>query len=348
MAVSVSAPAIGGAAPTLSTGAPAASDWAPAVSGPLPSVYHLLAGYNLLLALVWLLPLRAADYAFWICAAHAGASLLPYWLARVPERLPRLPRAILDFYPLLLLPVFWAELDLLIPLLHETANDGPIAALEQAIFGMQVSATWMPSMPQVWLSEVMHFSYFAYYAAIYLPPIAVAIAGRTAALRDMVLRLMVTYLACYLIYIAFPVYGPHFLGAHYEGALTEGFFYRLVAAMQAAGDSKGCAFPSSHVAGAVTIAFLGWRWLSRGVAILLTVEAVGVLVSTVYTQNHYAVDALSGLVWALALQLLFVPLLARRLARRHTRPGVPTLPRIPSPRRNVPAPSAPLTAGGVR
>lgn len=55
-----------------------------------------------------------------------------------------------------------------------------------------------------------------------------------------------------------------------------------------------------------------------------------------------------GLVWALALQLLFVPLLARRLARRPTCPGVPTLPRIPGPRRNVPAPSAPLAAGGGR
>jgi len=44
---------------------------------------------------------------------------------------------------------------------------------------------------------------------------------------------------------------------------------------------------------------------------LLTVQAAGVLLATVYTQNHYAVDALAGLVWALGLQLGLVPTLTR-------------------------------------
>jgi hypothetical protein len=59
----------------------------------------------------------------------------------------------------------------------------------------------------------------------------------------------------------------------------------------------------------VTIAFLGWRWFPRGVAALLTLEALGVVVSTVYTQNHYGIDSLAGIVWALAIQLGVVPAL---------------------------------------
>lgn len=36
---------------------------------------------------------------------------------------------------------------------------------------------------------------------------------------------------------------------------------------------------------------------------------MGVCFATVYTQNHYAIDVLGGLVWATALQVVAVPLL---------------------------------------
>ena len=44
-----------------------------------------------------------------------------------------------------------------------------------------------------------------------------------------------------------------------------------------AGDSPGSAFPSSHVAGAVTIAYACSRWLPPRIATLLWLEAIGVL-----------------------------------------------------------------------
>jgi len=40
-------------------------------------------------------------------------------------------------------------------------------------------------------------------------------------------------------------------------------------------------------------------------------EAAGVVVATVYTQNHYAIDVLAGIVWAVLLQLTVVPALER-------------------------------------
>ncbi|MCI0689339.1 MAG: phosphatase PAP2 family protein, partial [Sporichthyaceae bacterium] len=105
----------------------------------------------------------------------------------------------------------------------------------------------------------------------------------------------------------YPVIGPAELMPHYQGELTQGLFYRLTHAARDAGDSLGTAFPSSHAAGAVTAAWLAWRWFGRPVAVLLTVQAGGVLLATVYTQNHYAVDAVAGLVWALGLQAIAVP-----------------------------------------
>jgi hypothetical protein len=302
-------------------------------AGRVQPVDHVVAVYNLLLGLIWLGCWPVVDYAVWAAAAHGAASLLPLVLRGLPERLPRHRRALRDLYPVLLIPLFWTEIDLLFPLRHMGTFDGVVSALDQRLFGMQLAAEWMPAMPQVWFSEVMHFSYFAYYATIYVPPIAVALAGRTHAVRDMVFRLMLAYLSCYLIYVSFPVDGPHFRLEPYSGELQGGFFYQLVTAAQGAGDSRGCAFPSSHVVGAVTIAFLAWRWFSRPFATLLTIQALGVVCSTIYTQSHYAADAVAGVTWALAIQLLVAPALLHGLRPSTARPDRET-----SPSEQVPIP----------
>jgi membrane-associated phospholipid phosphatase len=129
--------------------------------------------------------------------------------------------------------------------------------------------------------------------------------------RDMTFRVVLVYLSCFFVYIAFPVDGPHWLTEHFQGAFQQGFFYRIEAALQSQGDALGCSFPSSHVAASVTMAYLGFRWFSKPVAVLLTVGALGVVLSTVYTQNHYTIDSLAGVLWAFWIQLMVAPALLR-------------------------------------
>ncbi|MFQ5890024.1 MAG: phosphatase PAP2 family protein [Gemmatimonadota bacterium] len=310
-------------------------------AGSVLAVDRLMAAYNLILAVLWVPLLTRAWYAPGILAAHAAAGLLPALLGRGPASLSRPLRLLRESYPLLWLPVLWIELDMLISLLHDRSGDSAILSLDLALFGVHIDRVWMPAMPQLWFSELMHFAYYAYYALIFLPPIAVALAGRVDAFRDMTVRLMATYLCCYLFYLAFPVVGPHGLGQPFEGPLTNGFFYRLVEAAHATGDVRGAAFPSSHVAGAVTIALLGWRWFPSGIALLMSVEAVGVMMATVYTQNHYGIDSVAGLVWALAIQALLVPALLGWPPVRAVLPGAP---RLPAPPGVLPEPQ---TGGGL-
>lgn len=301
---------------------------------------RLVAGYNALLAIVWAANVPRAEYGAWIAVAHLAAASLPWFWARAPRRPWGFFAAIREIYPLVFLLAFWPELDLLRDVLGPQGHDGVIAALDRRIFGVNLHAIWLPSMDALWVSELMFFMYYAYYALIFLPPLYLAFRGRRAAVRDIAFRLMATYLSCYLVYIAWPVYGPHFLSTPHPGPHTEGFFYGLVASAQAAGDSHGCAFPSSHVAGAVTIAILGWRWFSRPVALLFSLEALGVVLSTVYTQNHYAFDSLVGLIWALALQLTLVPVLRRLLRGPRFRRRAPVLPDF------GPVLASPRTTGG--
>ena len=287
---------------------------------------RLIAAYNALLAGLWVVHVDQAAYAAWIAAAHAAAAAIPWLLARAPRRQAG-PMAVLrDLYPLLFLAPYWTELDLLRDVLPPGSFDSLVATLDRLVFGLHLHVTWMPAMPQVGLSELMFFMYFAYYPLIFLPPLVMALQGRRAAVRDIAFRLMVTYIGCYLIYICFPVYGPQYLMETYAGPHTEGFFYQIVEAAHQAGDSRGTAFPSSHVAGAVTIAYVGWRWFSRPVAVLLTIEAVGVILSTVYTQNHYGIDSLAGLLWGLAMQIATVPVIRHLLRGARRRRPIPILP----------------------
>lgn len=302
-------------------------------SGDVPRVRpvdRLVAVFNGIFALLWLGVTPSAGYGLAMAAVHGTAALaLPWLLARLDRRPSRSVRVLREIYPLAWIGAYWTELDYLIDLLHTGTLDAAARQLDLAIFGVHLNEIWMPAMPQVWLSEVMHFAYFLYYPLIFVPPLAMLVMGRGPALRDMVLRLMVTYLGCYLLYLLFPVYGPHFLSVRHAGPLTDGFFYQLVELAHAAGDSRGTALPSSHVAGATTIAVLGWRWLGSTAARVLTVQAVAVALATVYTQNHYAVDAVAGVVWALLLQAS-VPALVRVLTPSRGRDPVPVLP-VPAP-----------------
>ncbi|MBI2403704.1 MAG: phosphatase PAP2 family protein [Gemmatimonadetes bacterium] len=285
----------------------------------------LVAAYNLLLGAIWWANWRQAPHAPWIAIAHLAAAGLPWLIARAPRRRWDFMAALREIYPLLLLLPFWTELDLLRDVLGYHGYDAQIQALDRAVFGVHLHAVWLPRMDALWVSEPLFFMYYAYYALIFLPPLVLAFRGHRGALRDVTLRLMATYLTCYVVYLAFPVYGPHFLEPHHQGPHTAGFFYNLVAAAQAAGDSHGCAFPSSHVAGAVTIALVAWRWFPRGLAVVLSLEALGVVLSTVYTQNHYGIDSLFGIGWAFTIQLGVVPAGAYLLgpARARRTPPVP-------------------------
>lgn len=291
----------------------------------------LVAVYNLGLATLWIAALPAAaaagrsSSAVLLVLVHGVAASLPWWIARLPDRPGRPLRMAREAYPLLLIPLLWEELDAAIRITHAATNDGLIMALDRALFGLHLDAAWMPAMPQLWFSELMHFSYWIYLPLIFVPAIAMALRRDVVAFQDVTLRLTTAYLACYAVYLVFPTAGPKVFGVPFDGAvpggaLTEGFFFELVAQAHETSNVWGAAFPSSHVAGAVTVAWLGWRWFSPGVAILLSIQALGVVLSTVYTQNHYAIDSIAGMVFALSLQAWAVPGIRRlhAVAKRGT------------------------------
>lgn len=287
-------------------------------------VDRLLAAFNGFMAVAWASATDGTGAAPWLfCAAHAAAAGLPWLIGRAGGLSPAVA-ALRHTYPLLWLPAFWLEVDPLRRALHDVANDSFVRALDTSLTGVPLHATWMPAMPFAWLSEPLHFAYFIYYLTIVAPLVVLALRRRADA-GEAVFRIMLTYVACFASYALFPVDGPHHLEVMYRGPTADGFWYGIVHGINDAGGSLGAAFPSSHAAGAVTIACIGAFYFRRWVAVLLGIQAAAVVLATFYTQYHYAIDALAGAALALVLQLLVAPVLLRPSAPRE-RLHVPRLP----------------------
>jgi membrane-associated phospholipid phosphatase len=132
---------------------------------------------------------------------------------------------------------------------------------------------------------------------------------------------MSTYLACFLVYLLMPVLGPREVTAAAGGGTTVagGVFGSAINAFFAAGDSLGTAFPSSHCAASVAAAVLVGRHFDRTTGRLALTWAGFIVISTIYTNNHYAVDALAGVTLGFLVQTIAGP--RARGARERVNPG---------------------------
>jgi membrane-associated phospholipid phosphatase len=211
-------------------------------------------------------------------------------------------RALREVYPLLLLVPLYSSLDLLNGIDQVQVYDGLVRNWERSLFGGQVSRTWWQTQPSRFLSVLFHLSYISYYLIIPLPLAWFAVARDVASLRRSVLIIFATFLACYVWFILLPVAGPYYEFPRPAPWFVNNYPARLVYATLSTGSSYGAAFPSSHVAGTVAAAIAGWLG-SRQLGWILLIPTVLLTIGVVYTQMHYAVDALAGAVLGIVVSL---------------------------------------------
>lgn len=224
---------------------------------------------------------------------HLGMALGIVGLS-VAGSLPPLIRQLRQVYPILLLLLFYGEVDLFVKLLHDPPGyDALVRGWDAMLFGGHPHVflhQWLPG--RVW-AEVMHFFYVSYYGLLIgsfffvwsrrsnqFPRFAFVVTGMFASFM--------------IIFMVFPVAGP--LIEPGTSIMTNGWFPQLVAwiyvPLQMNGIETG-AFPSSHVGMSVGITCLlaPRRWDAR---IGLWGLVVGIAVSTTYGHFHYAIDAVAG------------------------------------------------------
>ncbi len=235
-----------------------------------------------------------------LCLAHAAMLAVGYWWSGRPLQDRGLAGFLRDIYPFLFIVYLYWELRYLALLFADGYHDAFVLGLEEWLFGEQLAMTFSQRFPYLWLSETLHLAYAFYWIQLPLAAMALYLRGRLAGFRELAYVELVVFFGCYLAFIFFPVAGPHYQFPVISGPLAEGFFYQLVHAVLEDGGSKGAAFPSSHVAVAVTILLVSWRH-DRLVCGLMAIPVIGLTVGTVYGRFHYGVDALSGVLAAVIL-----------------------------------------------
>ena len=273
-----------------------------------------LCAFNIAMAAIWAPLAPAHPTARLLLGCHLLAATLPMLLGWAPPPRARALRLVYDAYPLAWAAAFWTELDLHTRFVNTLRDDQALLSLDRAVFGGHLNQAWLAKMQAGALSELMYLLYLSYYLLLVGVPVFLFFRGTEAQVREGVLRIVLAYLGCILVHAWWPTIGPAVLPLQFPAPLSARWFFRLSHWIADGGDSLGTAFPSTHVAGAVTFAWIAWRFWSREVALGVTLLAVGIMAAAVYTQNHFAVDSLAGAPLGLALQGLVVPL--------YTKPGV--------------------------
>ncbi|MBM3286771.1 MAG: hypothetical protein FJY88_05400 [Candidatus Eisenbacteria bacterium] len=232
---------------------------------------------------------------------HLGLLAATLLMRFVPRRGHILLMFFRDSYALWLLAFFYREVGVLDRIIWSGFFDAQVLQWEKAVFGLFPSVflrDWIPSRA---LDEFLHFSYIMYYLLVPIVGFWLYLKGREEVCRVFASTMLLTFFTCYLIFIFFPVAGPYYVFP--REASISGFFPPLVHRVLESGASKGAAFPSSHVAGAVAVFCVTLRF-ERELSLLMGTLALGIFLGTVYGGFHYGVDALAGLALGVVLSLV--------------------------------------------
>ena len=264
----------------------------------LRTVDRLMLAYVGLVSVVAAIRLSSFPQCAWLLAANGLIVALVALVTR--DDLGRFGRLMHDVYPLVLLLALYASLDLLSGGGRVAVHDRTVQHWEAALFGGQPSRDWWQRAPSRFWSTLLHGAYCAYYAIIVVPALVLVRRPDREPLRRFVLAVIATFIACYVIFVFFPVAGPYYEFPRPTGSFMDNPMARLVYAALAGGSSYGAAFPSSHVAASVAATVASWR-ASRRLGAALLIPTALLTIAVVYCQMHYAVDALAGLVVGLVV-----------------------------------------------
>ncbi len=262
----------------------------------LNRVDRLLAGYLGFVTLIIIVrgPFGAAANA-WMLGMHILFGAMLYLYTRLGST-DRIGRAVHVLYPIAMLLPFYTQIGLLnVPVGIDAVfiNDAIVQGWEDAIFGSQISYTWIRNHPSVFWSGLLHLGYTSYYPIATLGPILLVLRGRESDATAVVLATMVAFVVCYVVFVLYPVAGPNYAFEPPTGPVREVWSARLVYGMLAGGSAFGTAFPSSHVAASTAATLMLWRvW--RPLAAIFALPLVLLIIGTVYCQMHYGIDASAG------------------------------------------------------
>jgi len=241
----------------------------------------------------------------------------------VPRKL-KAEHLLLDWAPLLLLIAVYEGLRDLVPLIGASPHN--LAWVDLDLFGGQLPTTWLQTRfyqarPLGWEDSVATTVYFLYYLVPLVVGLLWWLRSRTSYYRYAGALLTLCALA-FITYVVMPTVPPWLAYPHSVHEITDATIAewnlpsQLVSIYLHHDYDLDAAFPSLHAAFPVVLIYYGWM-RSRPLGALMAVYASLVWLAIVFLGEHYVVDILGGIAYAI-VAIVAVETVARRRIRRRT------------------------------
>lgn len=239
---------------------------------------------------------RVVDWQL-IAALHVAGGVALYGLLPLFPTKPTQIWAIFlrHTYPLIFTAVYFGKLIQILFAFHTNYLDPIAIHIEQVFFvGQMPSLLLSQWIPYRWFSEIMALFYQSYYLQL-LGVTLLILHYRSNYFNRVCLGLTLTFYSCYVIYILFPVRGPMYLYGATVNHYFEGYWAaEMLKKVLLMGDLPGGAIPSSHCALSILATLYAWKYLPKQFSLTSIFISMGLVLSTVYLKQHYAIDAISG------------------------------------------------------
>ncbi|MGH9650935.1 MAG: phosphatase PAP2 family protein, partial [Terriglobales bacterium] len=186
--------------------------------------------------LIFLLRDRAPAWPTFLIV-HAVCLAVITWLVHARDRQPW--RFLHDWYPLVMFIVCFEETARLSFLLVDHWQDPYLLSLEARLFAVPPTV-WLQQFASRWTTEILEVGYFSYFVLLMIMGGVLARREDQRPFRQVMTASVLSYMLCYVVFLAFPTEGPaHTLRALHTVPLEGGPFHFLVNLIQKHGGVHG-------------------------------------------------------------------------------------------------------------
>lgn len=228
-------------------------------------------------------------------AFYGGIGTLALIVSKyVDESKNRLGAFVRLLYPAMLFTAFYSMTGGLMFLFTDTFKDSQLIAIEQSLFGQELTLLFDRSQPNIVITEILSFCYFGYYFLIPGFFIAIFVRRDYRVIREATAAICLTFFVSYLVFSAYPIEGPRWhLADQYRHSVDGPAFRQLVNSVIARGAVHGGCMPSTHTAVSLVILLFCFKYYRRAGWILLPL-VIGLMAGTVWGRFHYVSDVYVG------------------------------------------------------
>ncbi|AUH71040.1 PAP2 superfamily [Legionella sainthelensi] len=212
-------------------------------------------------------------------------------------------KIVYDWLPLMLLPLFYKETEILTTALNKIHYDDHFIHFERKYCKWVMNFHHNNRGNSLLLSEFLHLCYLFFYLFIYGVPLFFYLRQEFVAFYECQFAILFLLFSCYVTHSIIPVCGPRNIFEKIKDRRSQGIIFRATHKLLQDGSATGTAFPSGHT-GVASVILLTTGYLHTPLFYYILPFGIGLIISTIYGRFHYVIDMVFGFLYALIAFLI--------------------------------------------